>query len=93
LHDVVRPLQIHSLVARHFPCKSVRTGAACVVTLDELEVTIAAIESPAVRMMVMVAATTAIRRSELRGLQWLMSILRVFVCSCAGACSARNKRR
>jgi integrase len=65
----------HELYSKLNPISSVRQSAVRerdpdILTLRELEATIAAIESPAVRLMVMVAATTAIRRSELRGLQW-----------------------
>ncbi|MFL6305474.1 MAG: tyrosine-type recombinase/integrase [Candidatus Sulfotelmatobacter sp.] len=40
------------------------------LTIKEMEATIATIGPQAIRVMVMVAATTAIRGSELRGLRW-----------------------
>jgi integrase len=57
------------------PISSVRQSAVRerdpdILTIEELQATIARIDSPAIRLMVLVAATTAIRRSELRGLKW-----------------------
>jgi integrase len=65
----------HELYTKLNPIKSVRQSAVreCdpdILTIKEIEATLAAIEPPAIRIMVMVAATTAIRRSELRGLRW-----------------------
>ena len=63
----------HELYTKLNPISSVRQSAVreCdpeILTIQEIEATIASIEPQAIRLMVMVAATTAIRRSELRGL-------------------------
>jgi integrase len=65
----------HELYSRLNPISSVRQGAVRerdpdTLTIKEMEATIATIGPQAIRVMVMVAATTAIRRSELRGLRW-----------------------
>lgn len=65
----------HELYTKMNPITSVRQSAVRerdpdILTIEELKATIGAIESTAIRLMVMVAASTAIRRSELRGLQW-----------------------
>jgi integrase len=65
----------HELYSKINPISSVRQSAVRerdpdILTIKEMEATIAAIEPQAIRLMVMVAATTAIRRSELRGLRW-----------------------
>jgi integrase len=41
------------------------------LTLAEIRSIIDAIEPPAIKLMVIVAATTALRRSEVRGLKWI----------------------
>jgi integrase len=65
----------HELYKKLNPITSVRQSAVRerdpdILTIKEIEATLAAIEPPAIRIMVMVAATTAIRRSEFRGLRW-----------------------
>jgi integrase len=65
----------HELYSRLNPISSVRQSAVRerdpdTLTIKEMEATIATIGPQAIRVMVMVAATTAIRRSELRGLRW-----------------------
>jgi integrase len=65
----------HELYSRLNPISSVHQSAVRerdpdTLTIKEMEATIATIGPQAVRVMVMVAATTAIRRSELRGLRW-----------------------
>jgi integrase len=65
----------HELYSRLNPISSVRQSAMRerdpdTLTIEEMEATIATIAPQAIRVMVMVAATTAIRRSELRGLRW-----------------------
>jgi integrase len=65
----------HELYSRLNPISSVRQSAVRerdpdILTIKEMEATIATIGPQAIRVMVMVAATTAIRRSELRGLRW-----------------------
>lgn len=57
------------------PIASVRQGAGRerdpdVLTVDEMVAILDGIAPPAIRMMLMVAATTALRRSEIRGLRW-----------------------
>jgi integrase len=41
-----------------------------ILTLDEMRAILSLIDPPAIRMMVAVAAGSALRRSELRGLKW-----------------------
>lgn len=58
------------------PIRSVRQGAGRrrdpdTLTLAEMIEILSRIEPIAIRVMVLVAATTAIRRSEIRGLKWL----------------------
>jgi integrase len=65
----------HELYSKLNPISSVRQSAVRerdpdILTIKEMEATIATIGPQAIRVMVMVAATTAIRRSELRGLRW-----------------------
>jgi integrase len=65
----------HELYSRLNPISSVRQSAVRerdpdTLTIKEMEATISTIGPQAIRVMVMVAATTAIRRSELRGLRW-----------------------
>ena len=55
------------------PTSLVRQGSKRVSELDilaEIRSIIDAIEPPAIKLMVIVAATTALRRSEVRGLKW-----------------------
>ncbi len=57
------------------PITSVRQGATRrrdpdVLTLEEMSSILSHIGPPAIRVMVVVAATTGLRRSELRGLRW-----------------------
>jgi integrase len=57
------------------PIASVRQGAGRerdpdVLTVDEMVAILDGVTPPAIRMMLMVAATTALRRSEIRGLRW-----------------------
>jgi integrase len=66
---------LHQLYSRLHPISSVRQSAVRerdpdTLTIKEMEATIAAIGPQVIRVMVMVAVTTAIRRSELRGLRW-----------------------
>lgn len=49
---------------------SIRRVDPAILTVEEMQAIIRRIESLAIRLMVLVAATSAIRRSELRGLQW-----------------------
>jgi integrase len=65
----------HELYSRLNPISSVRQSAVRerdpdTLTIKEMAATISTIGPQAIRVMVMVAATTAIRRSELRGLRW-----------------------
>jgi integrase len=65
----------HELYSRLNPISSVRQSAVRerdpdTLTIKEMEATISTIGPQAIQVMVMVAATTAIRRSELRGLRW-----------------------
>jgi integrase len=49
---------------------SKRVSEPDILTLAEIRSIIDAIEPPAIKLMVIVAATTALRRSEVRGLKW-----------------------
>jgi hypothetical protein len=65
----------HELYHRLNPITSVRQGAGRkrdpdVLTLSEMVAILDRIEPQAIRVMVIVAATTALRRSEIRGLKW-----------------------
>jgi len=65
----------HELYSRLNPIASVRQSAVRekdpeILSIDEMQRIIAGIESQPIRLMVMVAATSAIRRSELRALRW-----------------------
>jgi integrase len=65
----------HELYSQLNPIASVRQSAVGqrdpdILTVKEMQATIGHIASPTIRLMVLVAATSAIRRSELRGLKW-----------------------
>jgi integrase len=65
----------HELYSRLNPITSVRQGSGRkrdpdVLTLTEMIAILDRIEPQAIRVMVLVAATTALRRSEIRGLKW-----------------------
>ena len=65
----------HELYDRLNPITSVRQGAGRkrdpdVLTLLEMVAILDRIEPQAIRVMVIVAATTALRKSEIRGLKW-----------------------
>jgi integrase len=65
----------HELYTQLNPIASVRQSAVRqrdpdILTVKEMQATIGHIASPIIRLMVLVAATSAIRRSELRGLKW-----------------------
>jgi integrase len=50
--------------------RSKRVSVPDILTLAEIRAIIHAIKPPAIKLMVIVAATTALRRSEVRGLKW-----------------------
>jgi integrase len=57
------------------PIESVRQGSKtkikpAILSLDEIRALMAAITTPAIRVAVLVAAVTGLRRSEVRGLKW-----------------------
>jgi integrase len=65
----------HELYSKLNPISSVRQSATRqrdpdILTLDEMRLTLANIEPQAIRVMVTVAAASALRRSEIRGLKW-----------------------
>lgn len=65
----------HELYTKRNPISSVRQSAVRmkdpeILTVEEIQGIISWIEPLPIRMMVMVAATTACRRSEVRGLRW-----------------------
>jgi integrase len=65
----------HELYTRLNPIASVRQSATrrsepAVLTVDEIRSIIDQIEAPPVKVMVIVAACSALRRSEIRGLKW-----------------------
>jgi integrase len=65
----------HELYNKLNPIASVRQSAVRqrdpdILTLDEMRAIIGNIKPPAIRMMVAVAAASALRRSEVRGLKW-----------------------
>lgn len=65
----------HELYSRLNPIASVRQSAVRqhdpdILTLDEVRALLGNIRPPAVKMMVAVAAASALRRSEVRGLKW-----------------------
>jgi integrase len=65
----------HELYTALNPIASVRQSAVReadpdILTITELTAMLSRIESPAIRVMVAVAATTGLRRSEIRGLRW-----------------------
>ncbi len=65
----------HELYKKLNPISSVRQSAVRqrdpdILSLDEMKAIIGGIESEAIRVMVATAATSALRRSELRGLRW-----------------------
>jgi integrase len=65
----------HELYGKLNPITSVRQSAVrqydpAILTLDELRSILGNIEPPAIKMMVAVAAASALRRSEFRGLKW-----------------------
>jgi integrase len=65
----------HELYDKLNPIASVRQSAVRqhdpdILTLDEMRELLGNIKSPAVKMMVAVAAASALRRSEVRGLKW-----------------------
>ena len=65
----------HELYTKLNPISSVRQSAVRqrdpdILSLDEMKAIIGGIESEAIRVMVATAATSALRRSELRGLKW-----------------------
>jgi len=65
----------HELYSKANPISSVRQSAKRrrepdILTVDELKAIIARIGPPAIRVMVLVAGSSALRRSELRGLKW-----------------------
>jgi integrase len=65
----------HELYTRLNPIASVRQSAVRqrdpdILAVAEMQTIIARMEPAAIRLMVLVAATSAIRRSELRGLRW-----------------------
>lgn len=65
----------HELYDKANPIASVRQSAKRlrepdILTVDEIASIIARIEAPAIRLMVLTAAASALRRSELRGLKW-----------------------
>jgi integrase len=65
----------HELYDKLNPIASVRQSSIRerdpdILTLDEIKSLIAQITTEAIRVMVAVAATTALRRSEIRGLKW-----------------------
>jgi integrase len=65
----------HELYTRENPIRTVRQGATRqrdpdVLTIDELQKIVQNIDAPAVWVMVLTAAASALRRSELRGLKW-----------------------
>jgi integrase len=65
----------HELYAQLNPITSVRQTAVRevdpeILSIDELKAILSRIESPAIKVMVALAATSALRRSELRGLKW-----------------------
>jgi integrase len=65
----------HELYGQINPIKAVRQSAVRlrdpdVLTLDEMKSILSRIESTAIRLMVVIAATTGLRRSEIRGLRW-----------------------
>jgi integrase len=65
----------HELYTRLNPIASVRQGAVrrsepVVLTVDEIRSILDNIEASAVRVMVIIAACSALRRSEIRGLKW-----------------------
>ena len=49
---------------------SVREADPEILSIDELKAILSRIQSPAIKVMVALAATSALRRSELRGLKW-----------------------
>jgi len=66
----------HELYSKLNPIASVRQSAVRqrepdVLALDELKAILENIESPIVHLMVLTAAASALRRSELRGLKWV----------------------
>jgi integrase len=65
----------HELYTRPNPVSSVRQSAKRlrepdILTVDELKAIISRVDPPAIRVMVMVAGSSALRRSEIRGLKW-----------------------
>ncbi len=65
----------HELYTKLNPIKSVRQSAVRqrdpdILTLEEMRALLAHIDSFVVRVMVAMAATSALRRSEMRGLKW-----------------------
>jgi integrase len=65
----------HELYDKPNPVSSVRQSAKRlhdpdILTVEELKAIIAGIVSQAIRVMVLVAGSSALRRSELRGLKW-----------------------
>lgn len=75
-----RLLRVSSLYHRNEfcdrnPIESVRQGSKpkikpAILSLDEIRALMAAITTPAIRVAVLVAAVTGLRRSEVRGLKW-----------------------
>jgi integrase len=65
----------HELYDKLNPISSVRQSAVRqhdpdILTLDEMRAILGNIKPPAIKMMVAVAAASALRRSEVRGLKW-----------------------
>jgi len=65
----------HELYSKQNPIATVRQSGLRqrdpdVLTVDELKKIVDEITSPVIRVMVLTAATSALRRSELRGLKW-----------------------
>lgn len=65
----------HELYSKLNPIASVRQSAVRqhdpdILTLDEMRAILGNIKPPAIKMMVAVAAASALRRSEVRGLKW-----------------------
>src|ERR1019366_716456 len=74
LHTLFEHAKRHKLCAVN-PIESVRQGSKRqkkpdVLTLDEIRALMVEVHSPAIRLPVLVAGVTGLRRSEVRGLKW-----------------------
>lgn len=65
----------HELYTKTNPIQSVRQSSKrqripAILAIEEIRAILSRVEQPAIKVMVAVAATTAMRRSEVRGLKW-----------------------